>query len=253
MPLGDGYCSLTEEQTRRSLDEETRTWHIDETMLDELNDDLQTIVQCTEDGDVLQIRASRTVRPTARVVIHWSLTIGAEPEEVDLRDGVLPKEPKRIVLSCPDDNQGIFLVRCVRPNAPDIASSGCRLQRSTGALRRHSDRDVYTAFGREAQVHHRGRGVSEGVRGADRGAASRQLLEESLGRLDSHRDTPTVLFRDRDDGRRFQRQPLQWRLRRCALRGEPTAGRPPPRQPTDGFGQAPARPALVSAGISDRR
>ena len=124
MPLGDGYCSLTEEQTRRSLDEETRTWHIDETMLDELNDDLQTIVQCTEDGDVLQIRASRTVRPTARVVIPWSLTIGAEPEEVDLRDGVLPKEPKRIVLSCPDDNQGIFLVRCVRPNAPVIASSG---------------------------------------------------------------------------------------------------------------------------------
>ena len=104
---------------RRYLDAETRTWRVDDDVLEAIDSDLQVIVNCTAEGDTLLFDVSGAVRPSARVIIPWSLTISSATEETQRGDGLYPQSRTKIPFTCPRKGEGVFLVRCVS-NVVDV-------------------------------------------------------------------------------------------------------------------------------------
>ena len=86
------------------LDRETRTWRLTESALREY--DIQEIIDCTSEGDVVSLETSDVIRPRSRIVIPWQLTIGRQIDGGD-RD----THDVKTRLTCPSD-EGIFLIRC---------------------------------------------------------------------------------------------------------------------------------------------
>ena len=104
-------CSLRNRQINRYLEEDTRTWLIDDSSLDELENDLQSIVNCTQEGDVVLFDVSGRIRLASRVTIPWSLTLGANTNSTDAVDDVVAKARRKAILRCPGRNEGVFFVR----------------------------------------------------------------------------------------------------------------------------------------------
>ena len=84
---------------------------MDDDVLDEVDSDLQSLVDCTDKGDALLFNSTRRIRPSARVVLPWPLTLSALAEHAEFEEGVFPKAVKRATFTCPRDNEGVFLVR----------------------------------------------------------------------------------------------------------------------------------------------
>ena len=104
-------CSLRRVDIRRYLDESSRTWTIDDDVLDAIDSDVQSLVDCTNEGDALLFDSTKIIRPSARVVLPWPLTLSAFVEHAELEEGVFPKAVKKATFTCPRDNEGVFLVR----------------------------------------------------------------------------------------------------------------------------------------------
>ena len=104
-------CTLRRVDIRRYLDESSRTWLVNDEVLDEIDSDLQSLVDCTKERDTLLFDSTRRIRPSARVVLPWSLTLSSLVEHVELEEGVFPKAVKRATFTCPRDNEGVFLVQ----------------------------------------------------------------------------------------------------------------------------------------------
>ena len=84
---------------------------MDDDVLDEVDSDLQSLVNCTGTGDVLLFNSTRRIRPLARVVLSWPLTLSAFVERAAPEEGVFPTAVKRATFTCPRENEGVFLVR----------------------------------------------------------------------------------------------------------------------------------------------
>ena len=95
---------------RRYLDAATRTWRIDDTVLEAIDNDLQVIVNCTTEGDVIVFDVNALIQPVARVIIPWNLTISAATGGIQSVDGLYPRAPRKASITCPGDGEGIFLV-----------------------------------------------------------------------------------------------------------------------------------------------
>ena len=80
-------------------------------MLDAIDSDVQSLVDCTNEGDALLFDSTKIIRPSARVVLPWPLTLSAFVEHAELEEGVFPKALKKATFTCPHENEGIFLVR----------------------------------------------------------------------------------------------------------------------------------------------
>ena len=104
-------CSLRRVDIRRYLDASSRTWSVDDDAIDEIDSDVQSLVDCTEEGDVLLFNATKRIRPSAPVVLPWPLTLSAFVEHTELEDDAFPKAVKKATFACPRDNEGVFLVR----------------------------------------------------------------------------------------------------------------------------------------------
>ena len=70
---GEG-CSLSSTKTLNYLDTNTRTWTVNEDVLDALENDLQIIVECTKAEDTILLDLSE-IQLADRVVIRHELTI----------------------------------------------------------------------------------------------------------------------------------------------------------------------------------
>ena len=86
-------------------------WRIDDAALREIDNDLQTVVNCTQERDTLFFDVTRTVRSSSRVTIPWSLIVGTYTEDAVLVDGAIVETEKKTVFTCPRENEGMFLVR----------------------------------------------------------------------------------------------------------------------------------------------
>ena len=96
---------------RRILDESSRTWLVDEEALLSVSNDLQEIVNCSEEGDVVVLEGRGRLQFASRVVLSWRLTVTGGASDIELEGGALSEARRKQRLECPDDNQGIFLVR----------------------------------------------------------------------------------------------------------------------------------------------
>ena len=104
-------CHLSKAKRRRYLKVETREWLLNSAVLDEIENDLQLVVNCSRPGDVLLLDTSKTIRPPSRTVIPWPLTIngyvrGGEHDRVSIS-----ASEKRTILTCPQKNEGLFTIR----------------------------------------------------------------------------------------------------------------------------------------------
>ena len=110
LPVSGLPCSLSKRTLRKHLNETTRTWRISRSLLDEVEDDIQVIVNCTRPGDVLTFTARR-IRPSSRVVIPWPLTLTASVDSFEVEEGVFPRSGAKATFTCPNRREGVFLVK----------------------------------------------------------------------------------------------------------------------------------------------
>ena len=104
-------CHLRGWQIQEYLEPVERIWRVDAAVLDAIDSDLQSLVNCTLEGDTLLFDVRGTIKPTTRVTIPWSLTMSAVTDSTRLVDGIYPRAPKKTSFTCPDFQQGVFLVK----------------------------------------------------------------------------------------------------------------------------------------------
>ena len=111
-PVFAGFpCSLGDQTIREHLNETTRTWRISRSLLDDVEDDIQVIVNCTKPSDVLSFSSKRRIRPSSRVVIAWPLTLTSTVDNSEVEEGVFPRSEVKAVFTCPNRRAGVFLVK----------------------------------------------------------------------------------------------------------------------------------------------
>ena len=104
-------CSLSDQTIGEHLNETTRTWRINRSLLGHVEDDIQVIINCTKPGDVLSFSSKRRIRPSSRIVIPWPLTLTAPVSSFELEEGVFPRSEAKTTLTCPNRREGVFFVK----------------------------------------------------------------------------------------------------------------------------------------------
>ena len=111
---GVGFeCNLTQEDKQRYTSTGDTTWIVNDAVLEEIDNDLQAIVNCSREGDVLSFDVTDVVQPSSLVVIPWRLTLSSsvDGDGSDSNDGDLTRQMKRTRFTCPQENSGLFLVQ----------------------------------------------------------------------------------------------------------------------------------------------
>eukprot|EP00210_Caulerpa_lentillifera_P000407 g397.t1 len=74
--VSDEYeCGLTSSEIQRYYDRGLQRWLIDDEVLMETSNDIQSIINCTSDNDVVVLQSSRRIAPATTVTIPWNLTV----------------------------------------------------------------------------------------------------------------------------------------------------------------------------------
>lgn len=71
----DFTCALSPLQLRQWFDESTQQWTVTDRVLQELNHNIQAIVNCTSENDVVAFQSRRRIVPASSVTIPWKLTL----------------------------------------------------------------------------------------------------------------------------------------------------------------------------------
>lgn len=100
---------MSPEEINRYLNNQTRTWKIDDATLEDLSNDVQAVVNCTREGDTILFDISSSLKPSTRIEIPRRLTISASIEG-DPADGIFPETTNKTTFVCPSKSQGVFLI-----------------------------------------------------------------------------------------------------------------------------------------------
>ena len=84
---------------------------MDEEALRNVENDLQAIVNCSEEGDTILLNVDGTLQFPSRVTLPWRLTLSANVRNTYLQDRVFPEARRKQRIRCPRDDEGVFLVR----------------------------------------------------------------------------------------------------------------------------------------------
>ena len=106
---GEG-CSLSSTKILNYLDTNTRTWTVNEDVLDALENDLQIIVECTKAEDTILLDLSE-IQLADRVVIRHELTIRGLNRNASLGIESAQLAPAKTIIRCPFQNKGSFLLK----------------------------------------------------------------------------------------------------------------------------------------------
>ena len=103
-------CTLSRNAKDRYTSEDGKTWLVSSVVLREIDNDLQKIVDCTKEGDIISFNVTDVVRPSSRVTIPRQLTLATQVESTDSPDDVLSRSTTKTRFTCPYENSGLFLV-----------------------------------------------------------------------------------------------------------------------------------------------
>ena len=103
-------CALTRQAKERYTTSDGRKWLISDKVLKEVDNDLQTIINCTQEGDVVSFDVTGVIQPASLVTIPWRLTLSSHVEDDFGNDDFLHSKT-RSTFTCPRENTGIFLVQ----------------------------------------------------------------------------------------------------------------------------------------------
>ena len=109
--MADFKCPLTRREKERYTTLDGRKWLINDAVLEEVDNDLQMIINCTQEGDVVSFDVMDVIKPSSLVTIPWQLTINAYVDGGDFNDGDLMPQTTRTTFTCPQKNSGLFLVQ----------------------------------------------------------------------------------------------------------------------------------------------
>ena len=104
-----GKCRLSQEEISAMLDDQRRVWMVDEAVVRELDNDVQLLIDCTQEGDFVFFPAGSHIRPSKRVEILWRLTLGTFSESTSATDATAYDGRERAVFTC-RRNRGLFYV-----------------------------------------------------------------------------------------------------------------------------------------------
>ena len=109
----DATCRLTRQEISELLDEDTRMWLVDPTVLEGVSNDLGAIVNCTRENDVILLRIEGEIQVPVRIVVPWNLTLSSYVTSTDLVDGIYPEADRKVRFKCPPRG-GVFYIRCLK-------------------------------------------------------------------------------------------------------------------------------------------
>ena len=111
MHLSDSACSLRSDVVERHRNVDGATWLVDDRFLEDVAMDLQSIVDCTKEGDVILFNTTGRIRPLSRIIIPWNLTLGTHAENSDSKGHPRVRATSKARFTCPQKNEGLFLLR----------------------------------------------------------------------------------------------------------------------------------------------
>ena len=97
-------------QIRDYLDANTRTWTVNEKVMNALENDLQIIVECTNAADTIFLELPE-IQLADRVVISHELTIRGMNRNAHLSDESARLASGKTVIRCPPQNRESFLLK----------------------------------------------------------------------------------------------------------------------------------------------
>eukprot|EP00210_Caulerpa_lentillifera_P004180 g3986.t1 len=125
-------CRLTSRELRRYSGDEKGQWVLNDSGLSALNGDIQRLINCTEDGDMIFFGVEDPVQPASRIVIYWNLTLSAFVQGSRDENGIFPRAGRKVVFVCPRDNEGVFLVEANESLFANFMFRNCSLNHGTG-------------------------------------------------------------------------------------------------------------------------
>lgn len=99
--LGGGSCELTHSQQRRLYTRSLQTWNITDIMLDELGNDVQSIVACASPNDTILLPSATTIQPRRSIVISSNLTISSQIDGIPRGNGTILEVERKVRFKCP--------------------------------------------------------------------------------------------------------------------------------------------------------
>ena len=106
----DETCRLTRSEIDEMYHVASRTWSLNDRGLDSISYDVQSVIDCSDDGDVILFDVAAPIKSPRRITIPHNLTLSSATASVDLEQGIFPKADKQTVFQCPR-NGGAFLVK----------------------------------------------------------------------------------------------------------------------------------------------
>jgi len=70
-------CGLSSSELQRYFDDSSWQWLVTDEVLQELNEDIQAVVNCTAENDVVVFQSARVIRPVTTIAVPWNLTLRA--------------------------------------------------------------------------------------------------------------------------------------------------------------------------------
>lgn len=78
---------------------------ITDDVVEELEGDLQVIVECANEEEILLFRTNRTIRLPRTLIVTKNLTFTSQSDEDFVGNGVLSSTPEIVRFTCPDSGQ----------------------------------------------------------------------------------------------------------------------------------------------------
>ena len=103
-------CALARDVRQRYTSADGRTWLINDAVLEEVDNDLQRIVNCTKEGDRIAFNVTEVIQPSSLIIIPWQLALDTHVED-DSGSNVYPYATAKTRITCPRNNSGLFLVQ----------------------------------------------------------------------------------------------------------------------------------------------
>ena len=103
-------CQLTEKEIDDIFDAESRRWTVDDQFLKEISHDLQKIVNCSREGDVVLLDVTTTVRPPRRITLPHDLTLRSSRTKTGREGSTSAKRQRKTRFECPPGS-GVLLLR----------------------------------------------------------------------------------------------------------------------------------------------
>ena len=103
-------CDLAED-SEPYTSEDGKTWLIDDEVLKRIANDLQKIVNCAKENDVLTFDVTDVIQPASSVTIHRQLTLRTRANGADSGGDVFDRPTKKTKFKCPQKNSALFIIQ----------------------------------------------------------------------------------------------------------------------------------------------